>query len=135
MLDKFETIENARALNLPEVNARINEIINNSKNKRMLKDGFEPNFDRNFNCYVDTYQKHKELCKEHGLVEMGYDFNPKDETSLGGHINNEAFVEYAKEIGVDLTGNEIEAIKTGEYFKEGACDTTIDVDWKDDAIT
>lgn len=118
--DKVEYLQlsQARTIDHPEVKRRIGEIILNSKNKRMIKDGFEPGFQDNINEYCGSKGEYDRRIRELGLVEIGYETKDLTESTTTGIKYGDEFIEHAKEIGVDLTGNEIEAIKTGEYFDE-----------------
>ena len=133
-VNRVMTIEDALKMKDASVDARVREIMLNKRSRRTIKDAFEPGYQQNINEHITCPGEYKRRLKELGLVERGYDFKPIDETKLGGHINNDKFIQYAKEIGVDLSGEEMEAIKTGEYFKEGLCDNTIDADYKEDML-
>jgi hypothetical protein len=121
------TIKEAIELNRADISARIEEIMLNSKNKRMNKDGFEPGWQDNLQTYAGGRKEYDRLLREKGLVEIGYDTKDlKESTAVGGATNTEEFALYAKEIGVDLNDQEIDAIKSGEYFDASKCDLSGD---------
>jgi len=118
MLNKHLSIVDARSLNNPEVNERINQIRENQNNKRMIKDGFEPGIQDNIKEYCGSQGEYNRRIRELGLIEIGKDTSSLKESTTegGGFTRTDGFIEYAKEIGVELTGNEADAIKSGEYF-------------------
>lgn len=115
------SLEEASKIDDSSVRFRVKEIIENSKNKRMQKDGFEPGWQENIQEHVVNRSDYNRILKEKGLIELGYDYVPKDSSKVGG-LADTFTEETAKEIGLDLNENEINAIKSGEYFKDGACD-------------
>ena len=128
------SIQQARELKDPFVDLRINEIIYNSRNKRMVKDGFEPGWQENIREYASSRSEYDKMLRERGLVEVGYDLTPQDSTTVGGACNSEEFALHAKELGVELSDREIDAIKSGEYFDASKCDPTMDADYEKDLI-
>lgn len=115
---KLLTIEEARLMSDPLVKERLNEIIGNLSNRKRVKDGFEPGIQLNTGKYAGGKLEYQKQLKEMGLVEIGYDYIPTESTPDYNPCATESFVQSCLEEGVDLTGNEIEAIKTGEYFKD-----------------
>lgn len=101
------------------VKKRIDQIVENSRNKRMKKDGFTPGWQENIQAYCGGRREYDRALKERGLVELGYDYVPQESTRDDlSPCANEEFVQAAIEAGVDISGNEAEAIKSGEYFKD-----------------
>lgn len=115
---KLMSIAEAAKIDDIHIKARIKEIIENSKMKRMKKDGFEPGWQENIQAYAGGRREYDRLIKEKGLVEIGYDYVPTESNPDIHPCANEWFVETAKEIGVNLNDREVEAIKSGEYFKD-----------------
>ena len=106
----------------PAIAARLKEIIANSKIRRRCRDGFVAGWQENINEYAGGRKEYDRILKEKGLVEIGYDYIPKESTRVTNPCANIEFALHAKEIGVDLSDREVEAISTGEYFKEGVAD-------------
>lgn len=119
---EYLTIQQARALNLPELNYRISEIILNSKSKRMNKDGFEGGFQANINEVIYNRSDYDRRLRELNLIEIGYEAVPKDTTTTTDHCSTLEFALAAREAGVELTDNEVDAIASGEYLKNAECD-------------
>ncbi len=115
---EFLTIAQARLLNIPEINLRIEEIVLNSKSKRMRKDGFEPGMQDNIKEYCGSRGEYDRRLRELNLVEIGYDAVPIDTTTTTDHTANIGFALHARELGVDLTDNEIEGIADGSLLKD-----------------
>lgn len=112
------TIEEALKLDDPAIIPRIREIISNSKVKRMKHDGFTPGYQENIKAYAGGRLEYNRMLKERGLQEIGYDYVPKDSTREVSPCANAEFASLAKEVVPDLSDNEVEAIKTGNLFKE-----------------
>jgi hypothetical protein len=110
--------EAARHIHDPEIKRRFNEIILNSKNVRRKKDGFTPGWQENIQAYAGGPREYARMLKERGLVEIGYDYVPQESDGGYDFCQTEEFVQACFENGVELTGNEIEAIKSGDYFKD-----------------
>ena len=94
---------------------RIEEIIENQKVKRTIKDNFEPGWQENICEYVGTRSQYNTRLKELGLVEVGNDFIPKDTTTTCNPYND---TETILEAGVSpdsVLGN---AMKSGELLKD-----------------
>jgi len=120
------SIAEAIALKNPEVTSRINEITNNLKNKRMLKDGFTPGMQDNINEVINNRSDYDRRLRELGLVELGYEKVLHEDVETSNHCANLEFAQHAKDIGVDLSDNEMDAIVSGEYFDSSKCDLTED---------
>lgn len=114
--------EASQKIDDPAIKARFDEIIANSKNIRRKKDGFEPGYQANTGRYAGGRLEYEKQLKEMGLVEVGYDYVPQE--SIGEHnfCHTEEFIQTCVENGVELSGQEQEAIKSGEYFKDIAID-------------
>lgn len=106
------------AAKYPFLEERVNQIIESFKAKRMTKDGFEPGYQANLGEYVGGRLEYNKKLKEKGLVEIGYDYIPKESKPDISPLSGETMAKAVKEIVPELSDNEVEAIKTGEYFKE-----------------
>lgn len=122
---KNMSIQAARALNHPEINAQIERLILNRRNKKMKKDGFTPGWQENIQAYAGGRLEYDRMLKERGLVEIGYDYVPQDSTTETGARGLE-FALHAKELGIELSENEVEAIADGSYFDASKCDLSSD---------
>jgi hypothetical protein len=119
-IQKHLTIKEAIDLNNPEINERINHIRLNQSSKRMTKDGFEPGVQDNIKEYCGSRGEYDRRLRELGLVEVGKETSHlKESTEVGGGFTrSDGFIEYAKEIGIELSGNEEQAIKDGTFMSE-----------------
>ena len=116
---RYLTMKDAMAINEDWVFARINEIATNHRNKKMKKDGFTPGWQENIREYCGGRGEYNSRLKELGLVECGYDTGHiKETTTEGGYCESIDFALAAREAGVELTDNEVEAIGTGEFYKD-----------------
>lgn len=109
--------EAARKISEPDIKRRFEEILSNLQNKRMKKDGFTPGWQENINAYAGGREEYNRLLKEQGLVEIGYDYTPEESKGEYNYCQTEEFVQACLEQGIDLSGNEVEAIKSGEMYK------------------
>lgn len=115
---KVMTIEEAHKTGDPVVRKRIDEIILNSKNKKMVKDGFTPGWQENIQSFCGDRKQYDRALKERGLIETGKDYVPRESTVEGGYCQTDEFVQAVIDQGVELGSCEIDAIKSGEYFRE-----------------
>lgn len=113
----------ASVINLNEVKNRIEDIARNKANKRMTKDGFTPGWQENIQAYAGGRLEYDKMLRERGLVEIGYDHTPQDTTTEENYFANDEMIKAMTEIGIDLSGQEIDALKDGSLLKE----TTIDI--------
>ncbi len=102
----------------PAIKKRFEEILLNNKNKRRVKDGFEPGWQPNINRYAGGPGEYQKILKEEGLVEVGRDYVPQEAVTNTNWCHTEEFAMALKEQGESLTDNEVEAIKTGDFFKD-----------------
>lgn len=116
--------EAAKKINDPAIKKRFDEIILNSQNKRRRKDGFIPGFQENTGRYAGGREEYNKQLKEMGLVEIGYDYVPQESVGEHNFCQTDEFIETCLENGIELSGNEQEAIRSGDYFKEA----TIEID-------
>lgn len=114
------TMQEASMIDIPEIQERVKEIRLNKANKRMIKDGFEPGWQANINAYAGDRSSYNRLLKEHGLVEVGYDHTPIDTTTTENYFANDEMIKACLSNGIELSGNEISALKDGSYFKDVA---------------
>ncbi|MGE3608016.1 MAG: hypothetical protein AB7I27_00410 [Bacteriovoracaceae bacterium] len=110
-------LEASTKIHEPDIKRRFEEIILNSQNKRRKKDGFTPGWQENINAYAGGRMEYDRLLKERGLVELGNDYIPQEAKGDYNFCQTEEFIQTCLEEGIDLSGNEIDAIKSGEYFK------------------
>jgi hypothetical protein len=116
---EFLTIEDAYRKNVPDFKVRVEEIIANSKNKRMNKDGFAPGWQGNLGKYITCPKEYSRELKSQGLIEVGYDYSFKEYEDNSNVLQDSELVKsMVKDIGIELSGNEINAIESGEYFKD-----------------
>lgn len=130
--DKFEftlpdgskhmlTIHHARSFGCKEMNKRADEIVDaiRSKNKpKYKKDGFVPGWQENIRMHITCPHQYRRALKDLGLVEIGNDYIPQDATRTSNPFENEEMIRAAIKSGIYLSGNEIDALKSGEYFKD-----------------
>lgn len=84
----------------------------------MLKDGFEPGWQQNIMEYVGGRREYNQKLKEKGLIELGYDYVPKESIPDYSILGNKEMALATKEIVPELSDNEVDAIASGEYFKD-----------------
>jgi len=72
----------------------------------MVKDGFQPGFQRNIMKYCSTYTEYKQHLKEMGLIEIGYEELP--EKKEGQPFFNENIRKLlAEKYGIELQDHEV----------------------------
>lgn len=109
--------EASQKLEDPAIKKRFDEILLNSQNKRRKKDGFEPGFQENTGRYAGGRMEYEKQLKEMGLVEIGYDYVPQESKGEHNFCQSDEFVQTCLESGIELSGNEVDAIKSGEFYK------------------
>lgn len=114
------------AVKIPELKERVNQIIESFKSKRMKHDGFQPGFMPNINEYVGGRKEYAKKLKEKGLVEIGYDYIPKESKPDISPLAGQEMAEAIKEIVPELSDREVDAMATGEYFKNKPIDGLAD---------
>lgn len=114
----YEMLTLQDACKNPALKERVNQIIESFKAKRMTKDGFEPGFQQNLGEYVGGRLEYNKKLKEKGLVEIGYDYIPTESKPDISPLQGEDMALAVKEIVPELSDREVDAIKTGEFFKE-----------------
>lgn len=115
------TIHHARSFGCKHMNRRADEIIDAMKSKKKgqhKKDGFVPGWQENIRMYITCPHQYRRALKDLGLVEIGNDYIPQDETRVSNPFNNDALIKQAIDSGIYLSGREIDALKSGEYFKD-----------------
>lgn len=115
------TIVQARGFGSKEMNSRCDEIvadIRDRNKKKRHKDGFVPGWQENIRMYITCPHQYRRALKEQGLVELGYDVEFKDSTKESNPFENEEMIKAAIESGIYLSGREIDALKSGDYFKD-----------------
>jgi len=119
---RFLTIQQAKSFGSKEMNLKASEILDDieSKRKGMSKkgDGFKPGWQANINEYVSCPALYKNKLKQYGLVEIGNDFIPQSDEINKTICANPEFVKEALRVGVELSGREIEAIESGEFYND-----------------
>lgn len=115
------TVRHARSFGCKHMNKRCDEIVadflNRNKKKRH-KDGFVPGWQENIRMYITCPHQYRRALKDLGLVELGYDVEFKDSTKVNNPFENEELIKEAVKSGIYLSGREIDALKSGEYFKD-----------------
>jgi hypothetical protein len=118
----FLTLPQARSFGCKQMTKRANEIQEDlEKDKRKIDrkgDGFTPGFQNNINEYITCPIIYRKRLKELGLVEIGYDYVPTQKDVNKVISANSEFTREAIRIGIDLSDNEINAIESGEYYKD-----------------
>lgn len=117
------SLTEANIIDTDEVRKRIDEIIRNKANKRMTKDGFTPGWQENIQAYAGGRLEYDKMLRERGLVEIGYEYTPIDTTTEENYFANDEMIKAVKDMGIDLSGQEIEGLKDGSYLKEISIDT------------
>jgi hypothetical protein len=115
------TIHGARSFGCKHMNKRADEIVDYLKSKNKVKhkkDGFVPGWQENIRMYITCPHQYRKALKELGLVEIGNDYIPQDTTKVSNPFENEELIKAAVQSGLYLSGREIEALKSGEYFKD-----------------
>lgn len=115
------TIHRAKSLGCKNINKRCDEIIDfyRSKGKKKhKKDGFVPGWQENIRMYITCPFQYRRALKDLGLVEIGTDFVPQDSTKTSNPFDNDVMIKAAIDSGIYLSGNEVTALKSGEYFKD-----------------
>jgi hypothetical protein len=117
---KVEVLTLQQAFKFPdnEVKKRVHEIILSNQNRKRKKDGFEPGWQPNLNEYVGGPKEYAKILRDKGLVEIGYDYVPTESVGEHNFCQTEEFIQACVESGIELNGNEQDAIKSGEYFKD-----------------
>jgi hypothetical protein len=100
------------------IRKRFDEIVDNTKNIRRKKDGFEPGIQPNTGLYAGGPLEYQKQLKDLGLVEIGYDYVPQESKGDYNYCRTDEFVQSCLEAGIELSGTEIEAIKSGDYYKD-----------------
>lgn len=111
------TIKDAIQKNDPEIMARVNEIRMNTANVKRIRDGFQSGWQENIQAYCGDRAQYDRALKDRGLVELGSEKFP-DSPEVRHSCANEGFIEALTESGVEVSGAEAEAIKSGELFKD-----------------
>lgn len=111
-----------KRLSEPDIKKRFEEILLNNQNKRRKKDGFEPGWQENIQAYAGGRMEYDKILKEKGLTEVGYDYVPQESTGDYNFCQTQEFVDACLDSGIELSGNEIDAIKSGDYFKDTSSD-------------
>ena len=99
------------------IKSRFYEIMSNIKTKKRTKDGFEPGYQQNTGRYAGGRIEYEKQLREMGLVEIGKEYIPEESKGDYNFCHTDDFVQTCLDSGIDLSGNEQEAIKSGEYFK------------------
>lgn len=111
------TLEQAHKHPDPLVQARFHQVILSNRNVKRKKDGFEPGWQENIGMYCGDRRQYNDALKAKGLIEIGNDYTPTESVGDYSFTRSEEFVKACIDEGVELSGNEQEAIKTGEFFK------------------
>lgn len=115
------TLHHARSFGCKEMTKRADEImdaIRSKWKKQYKKDGFIPGWQENIRMHITCPHQYKRALKDLGLVEIGYDYIPQASNKEFNVFDNDAVIKATLDAGIYLSGNEIEAMKSGEYFKD-----------------
>lgn len=118
------SLAEASIINTDEVRLRLEEIQRNKANKRMTKDGFTPGWQENIQAYAGGRLEYDKMLRERGLVEIGYEKGPMDSTTEENYFANDAMIKAVIDMGIDLSGQEIDALKDGSMLSS----TEIDIE-------
>lgn len=115
------TLPQARGFGDKDMNRRVDDILDSIKTKQKKihkKDGFVPGWQENIRMYITCPHQYRRALRDLGLVELGNDYADKikDTTTVSNPFANENFMREAAKIA-DLSGREIDALASGEYFK------------------
>jgi hypothetical protein len=122
-----ETMTIKQALARPEkwVKDRLEVLGCNLRNPRRKDDGFKPGFQENINEYVGGRLEYNKRLKELGLQEVGYDYTPQDSSAKEYHaLSNPEVVQELAKMDLGLTDQHLDAISTGEFFKDDSIPAT-----------
>ena len=113
-------IHQARSFGCKNMNQRCDEIVLDlkSKNKKQhKKDGFVPGWQENIRMHITCPAQYRRALKDLGLTEIG---NERFVAKSAPEFNpfTPEVVQEAVSIGVDLSGNEIDALENGKYFED-----------------
>lgn len=97
---------------------RLQDIGESHRKRRRKKDGFTPGWQENINAYAGGRREYDRLLKEQGLVELGYEGTVTEDTTYHHPCANEEFAMALKEADPTTSDQEVDAIKSGEYFKD-----------------
>lgn len=114
------TIHHARSFGCKVMSKRADEIVDSFKSKNKTKhkkDGFVPGWQENIRMHITCPYQYRRALKDLGLIEIGNDYIPQDNTKTSNPFENEELIKAAIKSGIYLSGNEIDALKSGEYFK------------------
>lgn len=117
-LDGYYTFSEALKIDPEGSQSRINQIKESKRNKRMVKDGFQPGWQENIQSYAGGRLDYDRQLRERGLIEMGKDAKI---TTVEKEFNPFETDEMIKEVidsGADLSGGQLDALKSGELFKD-----------------
>jgi hypothetical protein len=110
----------SKLLNDPVIKSRFEEIILNLSNRKRSRDGFTSGWQENIQAYAGGPAEYSQMLKDRGLVEIGRDYIPTESRGNTNYCQTEEFVQDCLAQGIELSGNEQDAIKSGDYFKGDA---------------
>jgi len=115
------TIHQARSLGCPDMRKRADEIADYYKNRNKLtriRDGFVAGWQENIQAYAGSRSAYDRMLKERGLIEVGNEKLPDEKEANFNPFASDEVIRHAISCGIDLSDREIQALKSGEYFKE-----------------
>ena len=118
LLNGFYTIAKAVELDPNGSRARIEAIKDSHRNKRMVKDGFTPGYQESTQRYAGGRLEYNAHLREAGLVEMGKDCKIVSGIKEFNPFDNDEMIKEIVEAGADLSGSQIDALKSGELMKD-----------------
>lgn len=86
------------------------------KRQKLFKDGFEPGYQESIGEYCRTRQEYIKRLKELGLRELGPGEKVTESKTESNYFDNEDMIKFMVSEGFDLSGREIAAIRSGEFF-------------------
>ena len=113
------TIHHARSFGCKNMNARCDDILadkKRSKDKLRRRDGFVPGWQPNINKFITCPVQYQRALKDMGLVEIGNERIIYKEPEFNPFTQD--VVKEAVKMGVELSDREIDALESGEYFKD-----------------
>lgn len=92
------------------------------KSGKAVSDGFEPGWQPNVNAWAWSRGAYNKLLREQGLQEIGYDYVPQETQVDYSPLSGAAMAQEIARMDPTMTGQEIAAIESGEYFKTAKAD-------------
>lgn len=91
------------------------------KTNRRVKDGFEPGWQENIRKWCDSRSQYNAYVKAMGLQEIGYDYVPQEVKADYSPLSGAEMAREIARMDSSMTGQELDAIESGKYFKDLSC--------------